>query len=504
MWDRLFGRNKEEGREPACAACGRTLLPGEWAQSVVTDEGFERVLCSLCAQSNLIADNAPPYTETEDVPGPISVSGRPQPIRPRTQRESHEDSDAFWRALKDKDAQIARLESELLQAEAQRQELLAQISLLQRQLRGEAVTDWQAAAFEPHATPAASWAPADTPPLAPASSVIPGDAALVSDDEPRQPAPAETTPAALGAAEATVAEASALPPQPDSMTDVEEDEHTASIARPQPGPATEQDADAGPAWLFDTPPHQTFGGDTVATLGAGALASSAEGHTEAESDEDAAAGDTGAPHGTPLEQVPSTMPVEQDAQLERASFEAALASSQVEEAAPAASTEELEAEERALPLLQRGADLLNVSGAPRKVAETSESLGIPFARLSSDGETVTAVFLWSMAWYEFAVDLASGDVSLKERGYEDRADLIPNAKVRADGTVQVTPLPTRRSTARPAQQPSSSAVAAREVESPPASPGKGEIISKSLMGQRTDDEQNTWDEMSARDFDWGR
>jgi hypothetical protein len=37
----------------------------------------------------------------------------------------------------------------------------------------------------------------------------------------------------------------------------------------------------------------------------------------------------------------------------------------------------------------------------------------------------------------------------------------------------------------------------------PVDAGKGEFISKSLRGQRTDDEAVAWDEMAARDFDWG-
>ena len=41
MLDRLFGRNKDDNQEPTCAACGRTLLPGEWAQTVVADNGRE-------------------------------------------------------------------------------------------------------------------------------------------------------------------------------------------------------------------------------------------------------------------------------------------------------------------------------------------------------------------------------------------------------------------------------------------------------------------------------
>ena len=85
-------------------------------------------------------------------------------------------------------------------------------------------------------------------------------------------------------------------------------------------------------------------------------------------------------------------------------------------------------------MLQRGADLLNVSSVPRKIAETSESLGVPMVHVSSDGQTMTTVLLWSMAWYEYRVSLVTGDVVLANRGYDDRPDLRPNAKARADGS----------------------------------------------------------------------
>jgi hypothetical protein len=47
------------------------------------------------------------------------------------------ESDAFWRALKEKDAEIARLEARLARSEAERQELAGQFALVQAQLAGE-------------------------------------------------------------------------------------------------------------------------------------------------------------------------------------------------------------------------------------------------------------------------------------------------------------------------------------------------------------------------------
>lgn len=535
MWDRLFGRDKDEGREPACAACGRTLLPGEWAQTVVGDSGREEVICSLCAQSGVASETASP-TDDEVAPqpqGPITVSGRPQPIKPRAQRDLHEDSDAFWRALKDKDAEIARLQGELVAATTQSQRLAAQVSLLERQLRGETVTDWQVAApFEDESGGSAE-------PTMPAAAEL--DAA---DEEPVETAPAtgveetapdEAIPQAAGSTqpltvdqdaevsvETEVAEAAEVLPQamPDLAAPAGDNERTAAIPVAAATPAAVDEAAAveGPSWLFDTPPHQTFG-DSARAQVAFAAATAADSTAQALESEET----TGTWEAHPSSETsvpPEPADLEQSATqqapdaVERSSevAQGLPMSPPVEELAPSvtepdeepelATPEELEAEARMLAVLQRGADLLNVSQAPRKVAETSQSLGIPNVQLSSDEETVTAVFLWSMAWYRFDVDLSSGEVALKERGYEDRADLMPNAKVRADGTVQVLPLPTRRAALRPATRQEPQASAAPDAQAP--LPGKGDFISGSLMGQRTDDEPAAWDETSSRDFDWGR
>jgi hypothetical protein len=551
MLDRLFGRNKDDNQEPTCAACGRTLLPGEWAQTVIGDDGREEIICSLCAQSGVADNMAAPVPEPlGEAGGPIPVSGRPQPLRPRQGRESHEESDAFWRALKDKDVEIERLRSEAARAEAERQELVAQVSLLQRQLSGEAITDWHAAA--PFAETAAAFAPAvlDTEPQ-PMTMPLPeaeeaATSAAVEDtaEQPVQmiaePAPQEAE-AEEAAPQEPAVELQATEPQEEAelrepaaepaaqspadtaeMTspgftlplsepavaagrqddDLQDDDITESVPMPpavMAGGALSPDE--GPSWLFDAPPHQTFG-DT---------AMPPELRQAVEDREAAAAQDAETPPfqaSPPLEAAPLFAPAAAAAAAPDVSPVFGDEPPQPEPEAPAYSPEELAAEAETLMLLQRGADLLNVSPAPRKIAETSESLGVPMVHLSSDGQTMSAVLLWSMAWYEYEVDLSTGEVGLAERGYDDRPDLQPNAKVRADGTLQIAP-PTRRPpgsrpAAPPQQAPPAGPSAPADPGARPVAPGNADIISKSLKGQRTDDEAVDWDHMAARDFDWGQ
>ncbi len=147
-------------------------------------------------------------------------------------------------------------------------------------------------------------------------------------------------------------------------------------------------------------------------------------------------------------------------------------------------------------ILQRGVDLLNVSAVPKRIVETNENLGLAQVHVGADDEsTLLITFMWTLGWYQFRVELAEGGrITLAERGYDSRGDLRPNASVRADGTVQLAPTfikgPTPRDT---------SAVK-------PAAVTSGVIISKSMMGQRTDDENvpADWKSQNAPDFDWGR
>lgn len=556
MLDRLFGRNKDNNREPTCAACGRTLLPGEWAQTVIADDGREEIICSLCAQSGVADNVAAPIPEPLGEAGaPIPVSGRPQPLRPRQGRESHDESDAFWRALKEKDAEIERLRSEAARAEAERQELVAQLSLLQRQFSGEAVTDWQAVApfAEQPAQPAAE------------AFSLQAHPAYTAEPEPMDIVPAEAEQAATEAAAAeglaeqpayTVVEPQALEEQPEApqpaLEEAAELQPEPAASAPQPAAVSPGDtaemtspgftlpssepavaagpqaddlpddditegvplppavaaggalsSDEGPSWLFDAPPHQTFGDSAMppelrqaAEARESVPAAGEEPQSFRESPPAQAAPLFAPPAGAVLSPEVSAVFGEEPAQPEPGPE------------ASDYSPEELAAEAETLMLLQRGADLLNVSPAPRKIAETSESLGVPMVHLSSDGQTMTAVLLWSMAWYEYKVDLSTGDVGLAERGYDDRPDLQPNAKVRADGTVQIAP-PTRRPPgSRPAIPPPPPPAGPYEPPvdpgARPAAPGNADIISKSLKGQRTDDEAVDWDHMAARDFDWGQ
>ena len=72
MLDRLFGRNKNDSQELTCAACGRTLLPGEWAQTVIADDGREEIICSLCVQSGVADQQASPLG---DLPAEAAAPG---------------------------------------------------------------------------------------------------------------------------------------------------------------------------------------------------------------------------------------------------------------------------------------------------------------------------------------------------------------------------------------------------------------------------------------------
>ena len=189
------------------------------------------------------------------------------------------------------------------------------------------------------------------------------------------------------------------------------------------------------------------------------------------------------------------------------------------ERAPAAeeqavqSTAEAEAAAASLTLLQRGVDLLNVSRVPRKIAETNEQLGLPHVHVGFDGAVVAVTFMWTMGWYRFRVDIDSGDVNMDDRGYEELT-LQPNAGVRADGTVQLAPAQISRAAAQRVAQaapetPAGSRPAAAAPPAEPETPREAaqkppEFLSKSLLGQRSDDESASWEKTQARDFDWDR
>ncbi len=83
--------------------------------------------------------------------------------------------------------------------------------------------------------------------------------------------------------------------------------------------------------------------------------------------------------------------------------------------------------------------------------------------------------------------------------------------MRADGTVQLAPAQISRAAAQrpPERQPEPAAPAEERAPAEPETPRVAaqkppEILSKSLLGQRSDDEAASWEQTQARDFDWDR
>ena len=416
MLGRIFGRGKDDPDQAVCAECGRTLLAGEWTQKVVDGSGEEKLMCSLCMQSR-------PASDDEEV---VVAAA---PVNAGRVRESRSDSDTFWKALKDKDGEIARLEGLLARAEAEKQELVGQLARLR--------------------------APADE------------EATSTESDQ----ASAETS-----------EESAAEPPTGDSSEPGERTwgetpaEFAAEMAalREDTAEGGEPPAEAPAVAVEDTQP--------IATIIAEQL-------------------------GSPSEESPPPTPVTEGLPTEPAdAAETTLTHEPV--AAPAADGA---AEAATLTLLQRGVDLLNVSRVPHKIAETNEQLGLPQVHVGCDGQTVVVTFMWSMGWYRFVISGESDDIRLHDRGYEELTGLPPNAGVRADGTVQLAPATISRAAAarpQPAAEPETpepepDEQRPAEPESPRVAAQKPpEILSKSLLGQRSDDEAPSWEGTQARDFEW--
>jgi hypothetical protein len=394
---RLFGRGKDDDGEASCSRCGRTLLAGEWTQRLVDDDGGETYLCSLCVGGAGVPDDVAPDEATfETTP---AGSGKV--------RSTRTESDAFWRAIKDKDAEIERLESRLARVEAEKQELAAEVARLRER-----------SAPSPTAvvTPPSTDIVAGPPPGGEADRTDPG-----LGERLRGSAGLESQPEAAMAGEPALPQVEPAPPFVEP-TGAPED----ALDRPVTVATPPADAEAGsvaPATGPMTPLSPAF---TLDDEGSGA----------------------------------------------------------------------------SLTILQRGIDLLNVSAVPRRIVETNESLGIPTVHVGSEAaDTLLVTFLWTMGWYQFRVELSDGGrVSLAERGYDQRADLPPNASVRPDGTVQIAAAMIKQASADRGTPP--------HDDGPPAAPTttSGTIISKSLMGQRTDDENvpPAWGSKNAPDFDWGR
>lgn len=396
----LFGRGKRDTSGSVCAECGRSLLAGELTHRIVDDDGNELLICSLCGQ-------------------PAGENGEAHVFKgsaPEAGDKDRSDSDKFWRALKEKDAQIEHLEARLARSEAERQELAGQLALLRGQAEGAVPSAPEGAEVV-------------------ADDEVTGEHALAAEAPHDEPAAIDESPLGASEPEATPAAAALAETSHDAASEAPAEERAS-----EPGPAAEA---AEPA-----------AGEDTASMPALDEAVAAAPYDEGES--------TIVPGDEPDEGVSS------------------------------------------LTLLQRGVDILNVSPVPRKVADTSADLGVPQVHVGFDGQTAAVTFLWSLGWYRFAVDIeGAGSVRLAERGYEDRPDLQPNASVRADGTVQLAPAQLSRA----ARDREPAAAPEEEAPSGPRTPRDAaerppEIVSQSLLGQRTDDEKPSWEETQARDFNW--
>jgi len=492
MFGRIFGRGKDEPDQAVCAECGRTLLAGEWTQKVIDADGQELLICSLCGQTHAPSGAEPvAASPTPANNGRVRETREDTPVAREQRAEapaSRTESDAFWRALKDKDAEIERLLAQLADVEAEKQELAGRLARMPEQ--GAEPAPMPSAAGPAIAAAAIASSPTG-------DSSAPGErtwgetpaefaaelAALRDEADAVLPA---TPPAAISPVEASQPEAPAVVFEDTQPIPAISEEQVAEVAVARPPAAGAEPADDPETTLSPEPPS--------------AMAEAAP----AEAAVSSIAAETAALVAqTPLE--PEDSPA-----AETATAPAALA----EPAAPAPTVADLEADAASLTLLQRGVDLLNVSRVPHKISETNEQLGLPSVHVGCDGDTTAVTFMWSMGWYRFHVDSGSGDVRMVDRGYDELTDLRPNAGVRADGTVQLAPAQISRAAAqRPqpesqaAPQPAAAeaAPAAAEPEPPSVAAQKPpEILSKSLLGQRSDDEAASWEQTQARDFDWDR
>lgn len=479
MFGRIFGRGKDDLDQAVCAECGRTLLAGEWTQTVIDEHGDERLICSLCGQA--YAGQADPVASA---PAPAN-NGRVRETRSESRyddayepgpapaaaptaepgRDTRAESNVFWQALKDKDAQIEQLKAQLARAEAERQELAGRFARL-------GATDAAEAAPEPGSLTGDSSEPGErTWGETPAEFAAEMAALRDAESAPAPQSEVWDEPAPAVAVEQVVVEAAlvedAVTAAPVDAVVVEENievMHEPTDVSPPGVP---------PTVFEDTQPID------IDSAGMAAV-----------DDEDASTGEIAAAEAAAVVSAGGgVLPGEAPAQGSAAEAEAAAAS---------------------LTLLQRGVDLLNVSRVPRKIAETNEQLGLPQVHVAFDGEVVAVTFMWTMGWYRFNVDLDSGDVGMDERGY-DELTLPPNAGVRADGTVQLAPAQISRAAAQRAETPPAESAAAQPAAEPvqPETPREAaqkppEFLSKSLLGQRSDDDAASWEKTTARDFDWDR
>ncbi len=477
MFGRMFGRGKDESDQAVCAECGRTLLAGEWTQKVVDADGEEVLICSLCGQTHALsgaepvaasptpANNGRVRETREDVRDPLAEA-----------RDPRTESDAFWKALKDKDAELERLKEQLARVEAENRELAGRLAR-------------------------ASGAPVPAEPLIPSAGPESAAAAIAVAPTGDSSEPGERTwgetPAEFAAELATPRdEAADMPPVETPTIEPQREVPAVALEDTQPipaisdavmmetedaqSPSTEAEPDGGPETTL-TPEPQTTPAEAASAEAAVSSIAAETAALVAQAPAEPEASDPSAPAAEP--------------------------------AAPAPTAADVEAETASMTLLQRGVDLLNVSRVPHKIAETNEQLGLPSVHVGFDDRTTAVTFMWSMGWYRFHVDSESGDIRMVDRGYDELTDLRPNAGVRADGTVQLDPAQISRAAQRtqPEPQPAAhsaapeAAPAAAEPEPPSVAAQKPpEILSKSLLGQRSDDEAASWEQTQARDFDWDR
>ena len=492
MFGRIFGRGKDDQDQAVCAECGRTLLAGEWTQTVVDEHGEERLICSLCGQAYAGASEPVAAAPTPANNGRMRETRSeardeerpaPAPAEPPA-RDTRAESDAFWQALKDKDAQIETLKAELARAEAERQELAGRFARLGAgagaeeepepgSLTGDSSEPGERTWGETPAEFAAEMAALREAEAAPAQPQEIWDEPAAEAAEP----PLEAAPVVGAAVVGAVVAEEAVPGEPAEVAVAEEAEVVVA--------GSDAETPAVSSTVFeDTQPIEVVSEEMLA----------------AAEDEDASTGEIAAA----------------DAAAAVAAGGGALPGEPPAQEPPVPSAAEAEAAAASLTLLQRGVDLLNVSRVPRKIAETNEQLGLPHVHVGFDGETVAATFMWTMGWYRFHVDLDNGDVDMDDRGYEELT-LAPNAGVRADGTVQLAPAQISRAAAQRVQAaPESAAPVAQPPAAAPAGPvaepetpreaaqKPPEFLSKSLLGQRSDDESASWEQTQARDFDWDR
>ena len=577
MFGRIFGRGKDETDQAVCAQCGRTLLVGEWTQNVVGADGQEYLICSLCGQSAALADVEPVATGTTpanngrvresrtDLPQGLEYGAAADPLAPPPEpaaapapvaapaaaaafvaaapqaddsRDAHGESDAFWRALKEKDAEIERLQAELARMDAEKQELAGQLALARTQLGTRAaqaavpqqplVPAAAALAFAAQAEAPAAEAPATAEAVdAETDVVVSAEVAAVLTHEPAEPPrvdasePGERTwgetPAEF-AAELAALRDEEVALQPAADVPVEPVPAVPVFAAAQPAAAEPQAASPGVpvAEPVATPVAAETGGiPPIVFENTQPIPALTDEVIAADAASQAAA-------SLPFEESETTLTPETGGPVAAAAFGVAAAASLQSQAstAPAEPTAaELEAEAANLTLLQRGVDLLNVSPVPRKIAETSDQLGIPMVNVSFDGQSTLVTFMWSMGWYRYDVDADSGAVRMGDRGYEELTDLRPNASVRADGTVQLAPAQISRAAKAPAgyepEPPTAPPAGPAPAPAPTSAPAEPEppsvaaqkapeILSKSLLGQRSDDDVASWEQTQAREFDWNR